>query len=93
MPQRDAACGEARSKRNQQRARGQALGSSAFEHEEHGGGRHVAVIGEDFALMIESALVERQRQLECGNDFRAAGMTNEAIDVVPLTIPSATEFR
>jgi hypothetical protein len=43
--------------------------------------------------MIERALVERQRPLECGNDFRAAGMTNEATDVVRFTIPSATEFR
>ena len=71
---------------------GRPCAQRAFQHEQHGGRRHVAVVGDDLALVIERALIERQRALQRGDDFCAAGMADEAVDVGHRQAPSAARI-
>ncbi len=53
----------------------------AFEHEQHGRRRHVAVVGDHLPLMVERALMQRQRGLQRADHPGAAGMADEAVDI------------
>jgi hypothetical protein len=81
VPQRDAACGEAGSERSQQRARRQPPGTNLFKHEQDGGGRHIAVIGDNLPFVVERTLVECKRGFQRTDDLGAAGVADEPVDV------------
>ena len=81
FPQRDATRGKSRPHRRQQRPRWEAGLNETLKDEQRGWGRHVAIVGQDCAFVVESPLVQRQGSLQRGKDLRASGMASKTIDV------------
>ena len=80
--QGNATRGETRPHRCQQCARRQAGANDTLQHEKRGRRRHVAVVRQDGAFMVERRLARAtKRAFQRGDDLRAAGMTSEAIDI------------
>ena len=63
MLQRQSACGKAGAERCQHGRFGKAFAANAIKHEQHRGGRHVAVRTQHGALVIKRSLAARLRAL------------------------------